>query len=27
MRNSLIRDGLKRSEMTDDEVREWLNLI
>jgi hypothetical protein len=26
-RNSLIRDGLTRSDMTDDEVREWLNLI
>jgi len=27
LRNSLIRDGLTRSDMTDDEVREWLNLI
>ena len=26
-RNSLIRNGLSRSDMTDDEVREWLNLI
>jgi hypothetical protein len=27
LRNSLVRDGLTRSDMTDDEVREWLNLI
>jgi len=27
VRNSLIRDGLKRSDMTDDEVKEWLGLI
>jgi hypothetical protein len=27
LRNSLIRDGLTRSDMADDEVREWLNLI
>jgi len=27
MRNSLIREGLKRSTMTDAEVREWLLLI
>ena len=26
-RNSLIRDGLTRFDMADDEVREWLNLI
>jgi hypothetical protein len=26
-RNSLIRNGLTRSDMADDEVREWLNLI
>jgi hypothetical protein len=26
-RNSLIRDGLKKTAMTDDEVREWLNLF
>jgi hypothetical protein len=27
IRNSLIRDGLTWSDMADDEVREWLNLI
>jgi len=27
MRNSLIRDGLSKPAMTDDEVREWLNLF
>jgi hypothetical protein len=27
IRNSLIRDGLTRRDMTDDEAREWLNLI
>jgi hypothetical protein len=26
-RNSLIRDGLKKTTMSDDEVREWLNLF
>jgi len=27
LRNSRIREGIERSSMTDDEVREWLNLL
>ena len=27
MRNSRIREGIERLSMTDDEIREWLNLL